>query len=63
MNKCVPTPYSEAMTGQSKDTMEVQFGEPKSFTGISYRYMGEGLIIDEKMTQKQLITKSQHQQG
>jgi hypothetical protein len=36
------------------DTTEVQFDEPMSFIGITYRGVGEGLLIGAEISQRQL---------
>ena len=36
-------PTSEPTTDQSTDTTKIQLGELISFTGVTYRSMGEGL--------------------
>lgn len=39
------------MTDQSTDTTNAQFGEPMSFIGITYKWMGEGLFTGAEVTQ------------
>lgn len=42
----------------SKDTTKVQPDEPMSFSGVTYRNLGEGLFIGTEMTQTQLAHQS-----
>ena len=51
-------PARELTTYQSTNTTEVQLGVPVSFIGVTYRNMGEELLIGTEMTQRQL-----HHQG
>ena len=51
------------MTDQSKDTTKVQLGKPMSFIGIIYRNMGEGLLKEAEMSQRQVRHQSLPQRG
>lgn len=44
----------EPVTDQCVDTIKVQFDEPMSFIGISYRNIGKELLKGTEMTQRQL---------
>ena len=50
----MPIHPRELMTDQSLDTTQVQLGEPVSFIEVTYRNMGEELLIGSEMTQRQL---------
>lgn len=54
------TPYMELTTEQSMETTEVQLGEPVSFTGVTYRNMGEELLTEAEMTNRQLHHQGPH---
>jgi hypothetical protein len=45
------------------DTTKVKLGELRSFTGGTYRNMGEGLLTGAEMTQRQLYHQSPLQYG
>lgn len=49
------------MTDQSKDNTKVQFGEPKSLSGVTCKSVGEALLTE--MTQRQLRHQSPPQYG
>lgn len=38
------------MTGQSKDTIKDELGEPACFIGLTYRTEGEGLFMGSDAT-------------
>ena len=52
MNKCLLTPDKEPITDLRIDTIKVQIDEQISFIGVTYRNMGEGLLIGTEMTQR-----------
>lgn len=47
----------ETMIDQSMNTTKVQFGEPISFIGITYRNVGEGLLTGAEITQTNALPK------
>lgn len=54
------TPYMELTTEQSMETTEVQLGEPMSVTGVTYRNMGEELLTEAEMINRQLHHQGPH---
>lgn len=56
-------PEREPTINQSVDTTKVQLGDPMSFTGITYRSMGEGLLRGVEKTLRQLHHQSLSQNG
>ena len=46
---CLLTTDRELLTVQSTNTTKVQLGEPVSFIGVTYRNMGEGLLMGAEM--------------
>lgn len=57
------TPDKEPMTDQSTNATQVQLGEPRSFTGFTYRNMGEASLTGAEMTQIQLHYPDPPQRG
>lgn len=57
------TPDRDTMTDESTDITKVQFGEPVSFVGVTYRNMGESLLIGGEITQRQLNHRRPPQHG
>jgi hypothetical protein len=50
--------YGESTASQNKDT-KVQFSEPVSFIGVTYRNVGNGLLLTgAEMSQRQLNHQS-----
>lgn len=45
-------PDKKPTTAQSTNTTKVQLGEPKRFTGVSYRNMDEGSLTEAEVTLK-----------
>ena len=60
---CLLTSEWNPTTDQSTDTTKVQLGEPMSFIGVTYRNMGEELLIGTEMTQRQLHHQGPFQHG
>lgn len=60
MNKCVPSPYREAMAGQSKDEVKAQFGETEFYWnffqihgwGGNYRWRNDSKTADHQSQHK-----------
>lgn len=46
------------MTVQNTDTTKVQFVDPVSFSGVTYRNLGEELLTGAEMTQRHCITQA-----
>ena len=47
------TPDRKLTTDQSTETTSVQFGKPKCFNRVAYRNMGDGLLTEAEMSQRQ----------
>ena len=45
-------PDKKPTTAQSTNTTKVQLGDPKRFTGVSYRNMDEGSLTEAEVTLK-----------
>ena len=58
MTKFVSPLHKEPRTDKSAHTTKVLLGEPISFIEVTYRNMGEGLVIGAEMTQRQLHWQS-----
>lgn len=41
INKCLLTPENELTTDQSRDTINIQLGQPVSLMGVTYRNRGD----------------------
>ena len=53
---CLFIPDREPTTDRSTDTTEVQFDEPMSFIGVTYKNKGEGSLLGAEMTQTAVST-------
>ena len=58
LNTHLLIPDRESITNKSMDVIKVQFGKPMGFIGVTSKNMGNGLLPDAEMTQKQLYQKS-----
>lgn len=63
MQPTLLTPDRDTMTDQSTDITKVQFGEPVSFVGVTYKNMGESLLLGGEITQRQLNHQRAPQHG
>ena len=60
---CLLFPARKLTTDQSTTITKVQLGESIHFIGVTYRNMGEGLLIGAELTKRQLLHQSPLQHG